>query len=213
MTALLLVDDHSLVRRGMRDALCDEGFTIAAEAADWPQLDALLGHVTADVMLLDINMPGPSGLDVLALLKARPNAPRPLVVSMYPEDPYAVRSLQAGAWGYVAKSGDTGVLVEAIRTVSQGRKFISPALAGALADAAATQAPRELLPHQRLSPREQVLLGMLASGKRLPDIAVELEMPERTVSVYRARLMEKMRMSTTAELAHYARRYHLLPAG
>ena len=209
MTRLLLVDDHALIRRGMRDALQDEGLQVVGEAGDWSALEPLLSDVAFDVLLLDINLPGPSGLEVLELLKARVPAPRALVVSMYPEDPYAVKALRAGAWGYVGKSAETAMLVEAIRSVAQGRRFISAALGLLLADQLA--APAQMLPHERLSERELQLLGLLASGRRLPEIAQLLALPAKTVSVYRARLLEKMKLSSSAELAQYALHHQLLP--
>lgn len=210
MTRLLLVDDHALIRRGMRDALRESGLEVAGEAGCYDELQPLLGQVAFDVLLLDINLPRTSGLEILELLKLQPAPPRALVVSMYPEDQYAVKALRAGAWGYVSKSGDTAALLEAIATVARGRRYISPAVASLLAEQLA--APVQHLPHERLSEREQQLMVLLASGLRLQDIAQQFGLPAKTVSVYRARLLEKMRMSSSAELAHYARRHNLMPA-
>ncbi len=208
MTRVVLVDDHALIRRGMRDALADEGLQVVAEAACWDELEPLLAR-PFDVLLLDIQLPGPSGLEILGRLAQRSAPPRALVVSMYPEDPYAQRALQAGARGYVPKSADTGQLVEAIGRVARGERWVSAAIARLL-DAPAVP-DDDALPHQRLSAREQVLMVMLAQGLKLPEVAERLQLPPRTVSVYRARLLEKMKMSGNAELAHYAARHHLLP--
>lgn len=208
---LLLVDDHALIRRGMRDALQEHGFTIAGEAGGWDELAPLLETLAFDVLLLDINLPGVSGLDILERLKPRQPAPRALVVSMYPEDPYALKALRAGAWGYVNKSADTTVLASAIASVGQGRKFISPEIAALLADQLA--APANPAPHDRLSQREQQLLVLFAGGTGLSEVAQRLALPAKTVAVYRARLMEKLKLSNPAELAHYALRHELMPVG
>ena len=208
MTRLLLVDDHALIRRGMRDALGDEGLQVVGEAACWDELDPLLAAQPADVLLLDIQLPGPSGLEILEKLAARPARPRTLVVSMYPEDPYAVKALGAGAQGYIEKSADTTQLVQAIARVARGERAVSAAIARLLAQAGASA--DDGAPHERLSPREQLLLVLLAQGLRLPEIAQRLALPPRTVSVYRARLLEKMQVAGNAELAHYAQRHGLM---
>lgn len=209
MTSLLLLDDHALIRRGMRDALRESGLDVAGEAGSYEELEPLLRAVSFDVLLLDINLPRVSGLEILELLKAQPAAPRALVVSMYPEDQYAVKALRAGAWGYVSKSAETAALVDAIRTVARGRKYISPGIASLLAEQLA--APVQHLPHERLSEREQQLMRLLASGRRLTEIAQQLGLPAKTVSVYRARLLEKMKLASNADLAHYASRHNLIP--
>lgn len=211
MTRLLLVDDHALIRRGMRDALGDVGFSVAGEAGCWDELEPLLAAQPCDVLLLDIQLPGPSGLEILERLAARPSRPRTLVVSMYPEDPYGLRALQAGAQGYVTKSADTAQLVEAIARVARGERHVSQAIARLLANAAAAAGGAGGA--ERLSPREQMLLSMLAQGLRLPEIAERMALPARTVSVYRARLMDKLKASSQAELVHHAMRLGLLPAG
>jgi two-component system, NarL family, invasion response regulator UvrY len=210
MTSVLLVDDHALIRRGLRDALADEGIAVAGEAACWNELEPQLGTLSCDVLLLDIQLPGPSGLDILERLAARAQRPRALVLSMYPEDPYALRALEAGALGYVTKSADTPQLVEAIARVARGERHVSQAIARLLA---AAQAAGARDGEERLSAREQMLLVLLAQGLLLPDIAERMALPPRTVGVYRARLLEKLKMSGPAELAHYAARHGLLPAG
>ncbi|WP_298927074.1 response regulator transcription factor [uncultured Ramlibacter sp.] len=209
MIRLILLDDHALIRRGMRDVLeAEAGMTIAGEAGSHEELQALMATTSCDVLVLDINLPGASGLDVLAALQQRADGPRTLVVSMYPEDQYAVKALRAGAWGYVNKSADSAVLVEAIRSVAQGRKYISPAIAALLVERLVAPAPT--LAHERLSERELQMLVMIAQGQKLADIALQLDLSPKTVSVYRARLLEKMKLSTNAEMAHYAAKHGLL---
>jgi DNA-binding NarL/FixJ family response regulator len=210
MTRVLLVDDHALIRRGMRDALADEGVQVVGEAACWDELDPLLGARACDVLLLDIQLPGPSGLDILERLAARPERPRTLVVSMYPEDPYAVKALGAGANGYVEKSAATAALVDAIARVARGERAVSTAIARLLAQASAPAGAGA--PHEHLAPREQMLLVLIAQGLKLPDIAERLAVPPKTVGVYRARLLEKLKLSGNAEVAHYAATHGLVPA-
>lgn len=210
MIRVVLLDDHALIRRGMRDILGTErDMEVAGEAASHEELRVLLPVTPCDVLVLDINLPGSSGLEVLHELQRQPGAPRALVVSMYPEDQYGVKALRAGAWGYVNKSEDSAVMIEAIRTVARGRKYISPAIAALLVDRLV--APEPAQPHLRLSDRELQMLVMIAQGHRLADISTQLDLTAKTVSVYRARLMEKMKLSTSAELAHYACLHGLLP--
>ncbi len=209
MIRVILLDDHALIRRGMRDVLSEEpGFEITGEAGSNDELQALLATTPCDVLLLDINLPGPSGLEVLQILGEQPQAPRALVVSMYPEDQYAVKSLRSGAWGYVNKSADSSVLVEAVRSVAQGRKYISPAIAALLVERLVS--PEPALAHQRLSERELQMMMLISQGVKLPDIAAQLDVSPKTVSVYRARLLEKMKFSTNAEMAHYAVKHGLM---
>jgi len=206
---LVLVDDHMLVRRGLRDALgADPSLQVVAEAGSWDELLPLLDAVAIDVLVLDINLPGLSGLDILDQLSRRPDAPRVLVVSMYPEDQYAMKALKAGALGYVNKSCQAAELVQAVHQVAQGLRHLTPQVASLLVAQAGL--PVQALPHHRLTEREQELLVLLAQGQRLPDIAVKLALPPKVVGVYRARVMEKMKLATQAELAHYARRHALV---
>jgi DNA-binding NarL/FixJ family response regulator len=208
MTRVLLLDDHALLRRGMRDALREEGLRVVGEAGCWNELKPLLRGVAADVLVLDINVPGPSGQDVLETLKTQRSPLRTLALSTDAQDAHAARALRTGAGGYLNKSCGIAALADAVRTVAQGRRYIAPAIASQLAEALAQPAQHPL--HQRFSDREQQLLALLASGHRLPDIAERLELPPKTVSVYRARLLEKMKLSTNAELAHYAIHHKLV---
>jgi DNA-binding NarL/FixJ family response regulator len=158
--------------------------------------------------VLDINMPGRSGLDVLHVLKDEGAAVRTLIVSMYPEDQYAIRALKAGAYGYVNKGGDPATLVQAVRTVAQGRKYVTPEIAQMLVES--LTAPVTEQAHHKLSDRELQTLVMIASGKRLSDIAEELMLSPKTVSVYRARVLEKLGLTNNSELTVYAIRNGLV---
>jgi len=199
---ILLVDDHAVVRQGVRQLLLDRG--IASEVIEAQTgaeaLAAVQKHV-CDVVLLDISLPDMNGVEVLK--RAKKKAPRVpvLMFSMYREDQYAVRALKAGAAGYLSKTVDTAQMIAAIQQVAAGRKYVSPAMAEALADYVLVDG--EQLPHEKLSDREYQTLCMLASGKRLTDIAHALSLSVKTVSVYRTRLLEKMKLSNNAELTFY----------
>jgi DNA-binding NarL/FixJ family response regulator len=209
MIRVILCDDHALIRRGIRDTLSDApDIEVVGEAGDYSELRALLRTLTCDVLVLDINMPGRSGLDVLHALKDEGSAMKVLIVSMYPEDQYAIRALRAGAYGYVNKGGDPQQLVLAVRTVSQGRKFVTPDIAQMLVESLTT--PEVAHAHEKLSDRELQTLVMIASGKRLSDIAGELTLSPKTVSVYRARVLEKLGLANNSELTVYAIRNGLV---
>ena len=209
MIKVFLCDDHALIRRGIRDTLSDApDIEVIGEAGDYGELRTMMRDRAADVLVLDINLPGRSGLDVLHVLKDEGNAMKVLVVSMYPEDQYAIRALRAGAYGYVNKGGDPQQLVTAVRTVSQGRKFVTPDIAQMLVES--LTAPAVEHPHEKLSDRELQTLVMIASGKRLSDIANELTLSPKTVSVYRARVLEKLGLANNSELTVYAIRNGLV---
>lgn len=207
---VILCDDHALIRRGIRDTLSDAAdIEVVGEAGDYGELRALLRTVTADVLVLDINLPGRSGLDVMHALKEDgSHSMRVLVVSMFPEDQYAIRALRAGAYGYVNKASDTRQIVDAVRMVSQGRKYITPEIAQMLAESLTQPAVESA--HEKLSDRELQTLVLIASGKRLSDIAQELTLSPKTVSVYRARVLEKLGLSNNSELTVYAIRNGLV---
>jgi len=214
---VILCDDHALIRRGIRDTLADApDIEVIGEAGDYSELRSLLHKLgpgigsdsPCDVLVLDINMPGRSGLDVLHVLKDDGTQIRTLIVSMYPEDQYAIRALRAGAYGYVNKGGDPALLVQAVRTVAQGRKYVTPEIAQMLVES--LTAPVNEQAHQKLSDRELQTLVMIASGKRLSDIAEELMLSPKTVSVYRARVLEKLALANNSELTVYAIRSGLV---
>ena len=209
MIRVLLCDDHALIRRGIRDTLSESPeIEVVGEAGDYAELRTLLRQHLCDVLLLDINLPGRSGLDALQALKDEGSHIRVLVLSMYPEDQYAIRVLRAGAYGYVHKAGDPGLIVDAVRTVAKGRKYVTPEIAQMLVQSLTE--PEGEQAHDRLSDRELQTLQLIASGKRLSDIAEALMLSPKTVSVYRARVLEKLGMSNNAELTVYAIRQGLV---
>ena len=209
MIRVLLCDDHALIRRGIRDTLSDaEDISVVGEAGDYGELRSLLRQHPCDVLVLDINLPGRSGLDALHALKDEGATVKVLIVSMYPEDQYALRALRAGAHGYVNKGGDPQQLVQAVRTVAQGRKYVTPEIAQMLVESLTTPATEHA--HHKLSDRELQTLVMIASGKRLSDIAEALTLSPKTVSVYRARVLEKLQLTNNSELTVYAIRNGLV---
>jgi DNA-binding NarL/FixJ family response regulator len=204
-----IVDDHALIRRGLRDSLNDAGdIQVVGEAGDYGGLRQLLRETPFDVLLLDINLPGRSGLDVLHSLAEESARIRVLVLTMYPEDQYAIRALKAGAMGYLNKSADPSQIVAAVRTLHAGRKYITPAIAEALAERLAVDDGGK--PHERLSDREFQTMMRLAAGQRLSDIAAELNLSPKTVSVYRARVLEKLGAQSNADLTAYCLRSGLI---
>lgn len=217
MIDVILCDDHALIRRGIRDTLGEAAdIRVVGEAGDYGELRSLMRSLDGqgrtgpcDVLVLDINLPGRSGLDVLHALKDEGSPVRVLIVSMYPEDQYAIRALRAGAFGYVNKGGDPQLIVQAVRTVAQGRKYVTPEIAQMLVESLTAPASAENA-HQKLSDREMQTLTMIASGKRLSDIADALTLSPKTVSVYRARVLEKLGLANNAELTVYAIRNGLV---
>jgi len=209
MIRVMLCDDHALIRRGIRDTLAEQpDMEVVGEAGEYGELRALMRKQTCDVLVLDINMPGRSGLDVLHALKEEGSPIRVLIVSMYPEDQYALRALKAGAYGYVNKGSDPAQIVAAARMVAQGRKYITAEMAQMLVENLTT--PSSEAAHDKLSDRELQTLTMIASGKRLSDIAEELTLSPKTVSVYRARVLEKLGLANNSELTVYAIRNGLV---
>jgi DNA-binding NarL/FixJ family response regulator len=209
MIRVILCDDHAVVRRGIRDTLADAvDMEVVGEAGSYAEVREALRTTPCDVLVLDLSLPGRGGLEVLASLKDSDLAVRVLIVSMYPEDQYAIRCLRAGAQGYVNKAGDPAEMVSAVRTVAQGRKYVSTAVAQMLVDN--LHAPSNELLHAALSERELQTLLKIASGKRLADIATELMLSPKTVSVYRSRVLEKLKLANNAELTVYAIRNNLV---
>jgi DNA-binding NarL/FixJ family response regulator len=209
MIRLVIVDDHAIVRSGLRQiAQSEADIEVVGEAADSGELLDVLRKQESDVVLMDISMPGKNGLDALKLVKERWPATAVLMLSMYPEDQYAVRSVKAGASGYLHKNSPPETVIQAIRTVSKGKKFITPELAEQLATHIGQDADQPL--HERLSDREYQTMSMIASGHTLSQIAEQMSLSPKTVSVYRARLLEKMRLKNNAELTHYALKHKLV---
>ena len=209
MIRALIADDHAVVRQGLKQILGDTPeMLIAGEAANGQEVLDKVRAETWDVVVLDISMPDRSGLDILKQLRSeRPNLPV-LVLSMHSEDQYAMRVLKAGASGYLTKDSAADELVKAIRKVVSGGRYVSSFLAEKLA--LEIGADSNKLPHETLSDREFQVLRMIAAGKSVAEIAAELYLSPKTVSTYRARLLQKMNLGTNAELIHYAIQNHLI---
>jgi two-component system, NarL family, invasion response regulator UvrY len=209
MIRVILCDDHAVVRRGIRDTLSEAvDIKVVAEAASYSEVREALRTHPCDVLVLDLNLPGRGGLEVLASLRETDSTVKTLVVSMYPEDQYAIRCLRAGAKGYLNKAGDPTELINAVRAVMQGRKYVTAEVAQMLVEHLSSPTPESL--HASLSERELQTLTKIASGKRLSDIAEELMLSPKTVSVYRGRVLDKLKLSNNAELTVYAIRNELV---
>jgi len=209
MIRVLIADDHAILRRGLKEILVrDLEGAACGEAENAQQLLAQVRSRDWDVVILDINMPGRSGIDVLGDLKrSRPKLPV-LVLSMYPEDQYGKRLLKAGAAGYMNKESAPEELIRAIRKVLAGGRYVSATLAEKLALDLNENTARPA--HEILSDREFEVLRLIASGKTVSQAAEGLHLSVTTVSTYRARILEKMQMTTTAELMRYALEHHLV---
>lgn len=207
---VLIADDHAIVREGLKQILADtKDIVVAGDAENGHDAVKLARKAKSDVLLLDISMPDRSGIEVLKQVKKESPKIAVLMLSMHREDQYAIRSLKAGAAGYLNKQSAPAELVDAIRQVAAGRKYISPALAQELASKIGDD-NREAPPHEMLSDREYQTLIMIASGKTVSDIALELSLSVKTISMYRTRLLQKMKLRHNAELTHYAIRNHLV---
>ena len=200
---ILITEDHAVVRQGIRLILADHfKNAVFGEARNATEALARVWKDKWDVVVLDITMPGRSGLEVLKEIKrSRPRLPV-LILSMHPEDQFAVRLLKAGAAGYLTKESAGDELVGAIKKVVAGGRYISPSLAERLASYLTTDVQKA--PHERLSDREFLILRMIASGKQVSQIAREISLSVSTVSTYRARILQKMDLKNNAELTHYA---------
>jgi DNA-binding NarL/FixJ family response regulator len=206
----IVVDDHAFVRRGIVQFLSDNpGIELVGEAGDYGQLRTLLRRVgEVDLIVMDVNLPGKDGIEILKALRAESPRLKVLVVSMYPEEQYAVRAFRAGAAGYLNKASAPEKLMEAVEQIVAGLRYVTPEIAQALIEN--LNAPEKGLPHESLSDREFQTLKLIATGHRLSDIAEALALSPKTVSVYRARILEKMGMSNNAELTHYAIKHGLV---
>jgi two-component system invasion response regulator UvrY len=200
---VLIADDHTIVREGLKQILAETpDMSVVEEASNGQDaLDKAI-QVDPDVVLLDISMPGRSGLDILKQLKTERPKVAVLVLSMHSEEQYALRALKAGASGYLTKESAPDKLIEAIRVVSHGRKYISFSVAEKLAYN--LELGEEKPPHENLSDREYQVMCMIASGKTVKEIADELALSVKTISTYRTRILEKMGLRNNAALTHYA---------
>ncbi|QPJ66444.1 MAG: response regulator transcription factor [Candidatus Nitrohelix vancouverensis] len=205
---VLIADDHPLFRQGLKHALSESSdILVTGEARNGYELMETIDKTDFDLILLDLSMPGKSGLEVLKQLKAeRPNLPV-LVVSMHPEDQYAVRVIKAGASGYITKESNVDILIEAVRKVARGGKYASPEITEKLAFGFFSPSNT---PHETLSDREYQVFCMIAQGKSLTEIGKELSLSVKTISTHRSRILEKMGLTRNAELIHYAIQNKLL---
>jgi two-component system invasion response regulator UvrY len=203
MIRILIIDDHAIVREGLNHLLkSEQDMQVAGMVKDASGAIHFLSASPVDVILLDIAMPGKSGLDLIKDLKLIQPQARILILSMYPEDRFAMRAIMAGASGYLTKEMASEEIVTAIRTISGGRNYITHSLADKIATE--LQHPGPKIPHDLLSEREFEVFFMLASGKSVVEIATTLALSESTVSTYRTRILTKMSLRSNAELIHYA---------
>lgn len=211
MISILVVDDHALIRKGLKQLLDDTpDIRVTGEAESGVQAIKMAREQQYDLILLDIALPDKHGVDVLRQLKTEHPNVKVIVLSMYPEDQYGVRTLKAGALGYLNKQSAPDQLIGAIRQVIGGKKYISDILAEQLLNNLIGES-QELL-HHTLSNREYQTLCLMASGKTLTEIANTMVLSPKTISVYRSRMLEKMGFKNNAEAIHYAITYHLVEA-
>lgn len=206
---VIIVDDHAILRSGIRQILLASGsITVVAEAENAAQAIKVVRDHAADVLLLDVSLPDKTGIEVLKQIKREVPGLQVLMLSMYMEDQYAVRSIRAGASGYLCKHIASHELLTAIQTLAKGKKYITPAVAEILAEQVNdehTQAP-----HTVLSDREFQVMVMIASGHSVSEIAEKLALSVKTVSMYRSRLLEKMHLKHNADITHYAMKNQLV---
>jgi len=209
MIRIVLADDHQIVRRGLKQLLGEEAdFAVVGEAADGNETLRLVRETGFDVLVLDLSMPGRSGIELIKLIRAeKPKLPI-VVLTMHQEEQYAVRAIKSGARGYLTKESAPELLVSAIRKVAGGGAFITPAVAEHMAmDFGAAE---DEAPHKQLSDREYQIFEMLVAGKAVTAIADALNVSVKTVSTHKARILQKMRMESTADLIHYAIEHSLV---
>jgi two-component system, NarL family, invasion response regulator UvrY len=209
MIKIVIADDHAVVRKGLKQIFEEtQDITVVDEASSGNELLEKIRSKKYDVVILDISMPGKDGLDTLKELRIlQPELPV-LVFTIFPEEQYAVRVLKAGASGYMNKESEPEEMIDAIRKVARGRKYISPYLAELLASNLDIAGETPL--HETLSDREFQVMCMIASGKTVSDIAKELSLSANTISTYRIRILEKMNLKNNSEITHYALKNHLV---
>jgi len=206
---IIIADDHSILREGLKQILTEsKDIEVVGEAQNAAEAISKARNTEANVMLLDISLPDKNGIEVLKIIKKDNPGLAVLMLSMHKEDQYAIRSLKAGASGYISKQSASSELVLAIRTAAKGKKYLSASVAETLANHIGEDSDRPL--HETLSDREFQTMSMIASGMTVGDIALKLNLSVKTVSVYRSRLLEKMQLHNNAELTHYAIKNHLV---
>lgn len=209
MIRILIADDHPIVRMGLMQILEDApGIVVVGEADDSETVLRQLEDKSCDVLLLDLGMPGVGGLELIREIRASKNSPAVLVLSVHPEERYGLRAFKAGASGYLTKESAPDLLIDALRKIHSGKKYVTPNLAEIMASGLDEES--EGRPHEHLSDREFQVFRMLASGSSVSSIAEELQLSVKTISTYRSRLLRKMKLLNNAELAHYAIRNELL---
>ena len=209
MLKVIICDDHPIVRAGMQKIIEKAGdIVVQAEVGSGPELLEKLRAERFDVVILDISLPGTSGLDVLKSLQGLVHRPPVIVLSMHPEEQYATRALKAGASGYLQKESAPGELVTAVRKIARGGKYVTPSLAERLAGELV--GPGDRAPHELLSDREYQVLCLLASGKGIKEIALELSLSAPTIATYRSRVMTKLSLGSTVDLVRYALEHRLV---
>jgi two-component system invasion response regulator UvrY len=203
MIRILIADDHKLFRRGLKQTIEDvEGLKVEDEAASGAEVLSKIAQKFYDVVVLDISMPGSNGLEILKQIKESSPKTAVLMLSMHPEEQFAVRAIKAGASGYLTKESDEEEIIRAIRKASQGGRYVTPDLAEKLAEALSAGTGRA--PHESLSDREFQVFRLIAQGKSLSEIAQELHLGTTTISTYRTRILEKTGLKNNSELTRYA---------
>lgn len=201
---VMIADDHAILRRGLCQIIAETtDLTVVGEAENSAQALKFVREQPCDVVLLDISMPDRNGIDTLKLIKKERPKLSVLMLSMHPESQYAVRALRSGAAGYLNKQSAPLQLVTAIREVAKGRKYVTPGVAEELANHL-SRGEEDLPDHRSLSNREFQTMCLMASGRTLTEIAEQLSLSIKTISVYRTRILEKLQLKTTAEITHYA---------
>jgi len=209
MARMLIADDHEIFRKGVRDIVKEMKFKVMVdEAGNGQEVIAKMWKNNYDAVLLDISMPGRNGIDILKQLKGYNPDLQVLILSIYPEEQFAMRALKAGAAGYLTKAAKPDELASAIKQVIKGKRYISSSLADKLVNY--VESGNEKAPHEVLSDREYEVMCMTAEGRSVKQIAMELSLSDKTISTYRARILIKMNMSNMAQLIQYVFTYNLL---
>ena len=208
MIRVAIIDDHSLIREGLRRIIEQEAdIRVTGEASDAAEAMMVLSKGLADVVILDVSLPDKSGLDLLKEIRHAFKI-HVLILSMHPVDRYGVRAIRAGALGYLTKETPGEVLIKAIRAAHSGKRFVPPSLGEALANDAAGDSSVD--PHKKLSERELSIMLLIARGKTRMEIARKLNLSPETISAYRKRILQKLRLSTSVEISRYAFENHLI---